>query len=85
MVEVAAEKNSTLVLPFPVELLRFLDTATKSTAAAMPAPQGEPGKPDAEAPQPRGVEQLELPPLDEVLAAPLDEVIAAAPPLRPPS
>src|SRR5262245_51378092 len=29
IVEVAAEKNSTLVLPFPVELLRFLDEATK--------------------------------------------------------
>ena len=28
VVEVAAEKNSTLVLPFPVELLRFLDRAT---------------------------------------------------------
>jgi regulator of protease activity HflC (stomatin/prohibitin superfamily) len=27
MVEVAAEKNSTLVLPFPVELLRFLEKA----------------------------------------------------------
>jgi regulator of protease activity HflC (stomatin/prohibitin superfamily) len=27
IVEVAAEKNSTLVLPFPVELLRFLDQA----------------------------------------------------------
>jgi regulator of protease activity HflC (stomatin/prohibitin superfamily) len=27
-VEVAAEKNSTLVLPFPVELLRFLEAAT---------------------------------------------------------
>jgi regulator of protease activity HflC (stomatin/prohibitin superfamily) len=27
IVEVAAEKNSTLVLPFPVELLRFLDHA----------------------------------------------------------
>jgi hypothetical protein len=26
-VEVAAEKNSTLVMPFPVELLRFLDHA----------------------------------------------------------
>jgi regulator of protease activity HflC (stomatin/prohibitin superfamily) len=47
VVEVAAEKNSTLVLPFPVELLRFLeratpeasgspddDTATLSTSAA---------------------------------------------------
>ncbi|MGH3813742.1 MAG: slipin family protein, partial [Pseudonocardiaceae bacterium] len=28
VVEVAAEKNSTLVLPFPVELLRFLEHAT---------------------------------------------------------
>ena len=28
IVEVAAEKNSTVVLPFPVELLRFLDQAT---------------------------------------------------------
>jgi regulator of protease activity HflC (stomatin/prohibitin superfamily) len=30
IVEVAAEKNSTLVLPFPVELLRFLERATGS-------------------------------------------------------
>jgi regulator of protease activity HflC (stomatin/prohibitin superfamily) len=28
VVQVASEKNSTLVLPFPVELLRFLDAAT---------------------------------------------------------
>jgi regulator of protease activity HflC (stomatin/prohibitin superfamily) len=39
VVEVAAEKNSTLVLPFPVELLRFLERATPSgTASAEPAP-----------------------------------------------
>ncbi|CAN3979187.1 slipin family protein [Kitasatospora purpeofusca] len=30
VVEVAAEKNSTLVLPFPVELLRFLDSAAET-------------------------------------------------------
>jgi regulator of protease activity HflC (stomatin/prohibitin superfamily) len=36
VVEVAAEKNSTLVLPFPVELLRFLE---RSTPAAPPAPE----------------------------------------------
>ena len=30
VVEVAAEKNSTLVLPFPVELLRFLERTTAS-------------------------------------------------------
>ena len=28
VVEVAAEKNSTLILPFPVELLRFLERST---------------------------------------------------------
>jgi regulator of protease activity HflC (stomatin/prohibitin superfamily) len=28
VVEVAAEKNSTLVMPFPVELLRFVEKAT---------------------------------------------------------
>lgn len=32
VVEVAAEKNSTLVLPFPVELLRFLERATPSAS-----------------------------------------------------
>ena len=32
IVEVAAEKNSTLVLPFPVELLRFLEQHTPTTA-----------------------------------------------------
>ena len=37
VVEVAAEKNSTLVLPFPVELLRFFDRASSSAPGA-PAP-----------------------------------------------
>jgi regulator of protease activity HflC (stomatin/prohibitin superfamily) len=32
VVEVAAEKNSTLVLPFPVELLRFLEKSTPPPA-----------------------------------------------------
>src|SRR6201998_1096261 len=51
VVEVAAEKNSTLVLPFPVELLRFLARATPqafdrrdttaTTAAGPGAPNGE--------------------------------------------
>ncbi|SDO22544.1 slipin family protein [Geodermatophilus sp. DSM 45219] len=34
MVEVAAEKNSTVVLPFPVELLRFLEHATPPASEA---------------------------------------------------
>jgi regulator of protease activity HflC (stomatin/prohibitin superfamily) len=33
IVEVAAEKNSTLVLPFPVELLRFLENNTRLSSA----------------------------------------------------
>ncbi|RBY82511.1 slipin family protein [Geodermatophilus sp. TF02-6] len=38
MVEVAAEKNSTVVLPFPVELLRFLERSTPPGAEERPAP-----------------------------------------------
>ena len=34
VVDVAAEKNSTLVMPFPVELLRFFDRATGTVGAA---------------------------------------------------
>jgi regulator of protease activity HflC (stomatin/prohibitin superfamily) len=56
VVEVAAEKNSTLVLPFPVELLRFLERAT---------PDDRPTAEDA-APS-----KMPLPrPATEVLAAP---------------
>ncbi|MGW3123307.1 slipin family protein [Streptomyces sp. NPDC001107] len=36
---VAAEKNSTLVLPFPVELLRFLEKAQQATGAPQQVPQ----------------------------------------------
>jgi regulator of protease activity HflC (stomatin/prohibitin superfamily) len=48
VVEVAAEKNSTLVLPFPVELLRFLETATSSRSAM-------PGESAATSPEPTPV------------------------------
>ena len=34
MVEVAAEKNSTLVLPFPVEMLRYFEAVATGTPAA---------------------------------------------------
>src|SRR3954447_20064129 len=37
VVEVAAEKNSTLVLPFPVELLRFLESSTPPDACTATA------------------------------------------------
>jgi regulator of protease activity HflC (stomatin/prohibitin superfamily) len=50
VVEVAAEKNSTLVLPFPVELLRFLERATPPDTA-QPAP--ETPAPETPAPETR--------------------------------
>ena len=55
VVAVAAEKNSTLVLPFPVELLRFLEHAR----GAEPAKPAESPRPVAEPPpaeEPKAVE-----------------------------
>ncbi|MEU2828833.1 slipin family protein [Streptomyces lavendulae] len=55
VVEVAAEKNSTLVMPFPVELLRYFDRAARQfdtggpdRARDVPPPRTEPaeGAPD---------------------------------------
>ena len=43
MVEVAAEKNSTLIFPIPVELLRLIDAATRRGKA--PSPTDEPDSP----------------------------------------
>jgi regulator of protease activity HflC (stomatin/prohibitin superfamily) len=43
VVEVAAERNSTLVLPFPVELLRFLERVTPTERATTDAPQSTTG------------------------------------------
>jgi regulator of protease activity HflC (stomatin/prohibitin superfamily) len=52
VVQVSAEKNSTLVLPFPVELLRFLDAATpRPPATAAPAAPAEPVAPELAAPE----------------------------------
>ena len=42
IVSVAAEKNSTLVLPFPVELLRFLERSSPSVAPKGTAPAAAP-------------------------------------------
>jgi regulator of protease activity HflC (stomatin/prohibitin superfamily) len=39
VVEVAAEKNSTLVMPFPVELLRYFDRAVQKIDSDLSAPQ----------------------------------------------
>jgi regulator of protease activity HflC (stomatin/prohibitin superfamily) len=54
IVEVAAEKNSTLVLPFPVELLRFLDQAAtglaQRTSIPDPVPVQGAGEPTSDLP-----------------------------------
>jgi regulator of protease activity HflC (stomatin/prohibitin superfamily) len=48
VVEVAAEKNSTLILPFPVELLRFLE---RSTPEKEDKPSGDSETPELTAPK----------------------------------
>jgi regulator of protease activity HflC (stomatin/prohibitin superfamily) len=50
VVDVAAEKNSTLVMPFPVELLRFFDRAIAGAAEHRPQRSSGDGRPRAEAP-----------------------------------
>jgi hypothetical protein len=41
VVEVAAERNSTLVMPIPVELLRFFDKLTPPSPAGEPKPAAD--------------------------------------------
>jgi regulator of protease activity HflC (stomatin/prohibitin superfamily) len=71
VVEVAAEKNSTLVLPFPVELLRFLE---KNPTAEVKPEAAIPDRP----PAPEGAATAELPARTEVPA------VAGSAPERPP-
>ena len=52
VVEVAAEKNSTLVLPFPVELLRFLERSTPAESARSADDAVATPRPDAPASTP---------------------------------
>jgi len=69
VVAVAAEKNSTLVLPFPVELLRFLERAQQ------PAPQ----QGTSTTPPPPPSEAV-TPSLPEAVTPPLPESDTAPPP-----
>lgn len=46
VVEVAAEKNSTLVMPIPVELLRFFDRGETDAADSADEPGSDPPNPD---------------------------------------
>ncbi|WP_406116230.1 slipin family protein [Kitasatospora purpeofusca] len=97
VVEVAAEKNSTLVLPFPVELLRFLDSAAETHRRAAAAASGQAAAPAEPAevpgaeggtPSVRAAEVHELPPLEEVLESPpldVPPVPLSDPPVVPPA
>ncbi|MEW1638736.1 SPFH domain-containing protein [Streptomyces sp. NPDC093801] len=80
VIAVAAEKNSTLVLPFPVELLRFLERAAPTPpqdarqGPARPAPAA-PAAAGPAGPPPQAVPGLPGPPAEAVpgLAAPSAE------------
>jgi hypothetical protein len=58
MVEVAAEKNSTVVLPFPVELLRFLERSTPDAAAPAHTANGRAPEPVDAIPAPAAPPEL---------------------------
>jgi regulator of protease activity HflC (stomatin/prohibitin superfamily) len=55
VVEVAAEKNSTVVLPFPVELLRFLEAHTPASPPAEATRRNPAKKADRPKPVDRGI------------------------------
>ncbi|WP_439376831.1 slipin family protein [Amycolatopsis lexingtonensis] len=61
VVQVSAEKNSTLVLPFPVELLRFLDAQTPKPAAPEPPAEAKPEVNGHATPAPRSPGDAVLP------------------------
>jgi hypothetical protein len=74
VVAVAAEKNSTLVLPFPVELLRFLERAQQpAQQPAPPAPQTQ--QPPAQ-PQPSLPEAQQRPIQPQELSAQAQQLLA---------
>jgi regulator of protease activity HflC (stomatin/prohibitin superfamily) len=82
VVEVAAEKNSTLVLPFPVELLRFFDRAS-SAATGTPSPAPAPATEAPAAAAPAQVDPAGEAAHGEVTAAERAELPKAAPPQIP--
>src|SRR6202042_2537194 len=92
VVEVAGEKNSTLVMPVPVELLRFLEkmapgpvTATGSTALAdaeaEDAARGAPAVARAEAALPLVAAAAALPELERFPPVPGVRPVSGAAPL----
>ncbi|MDX2816351.1 slipin family protein [Streptomyces sp. PA03-5A] len=82
VVAVAAEKNSTLVLPFPVELLRFLERAQPAPYPAV-GQQPAPGPPVAAAPPPGPPVAAAPPPGPAPRAAAAEAPAAGAPVVEP--
>ncbi|MFG2992181.1 slipin family protein [Streptomyces sp. NPDC048257] len=91
IVAVAAEKNSTLVLPFPVELLRFLERSAPPPAAAPVREKTAPAGPASEGPGPAEVTDadadadadagaLDGAPVPDALGGPVDGLMLDAPP-----
>jgi hypothetical protein len=78
VVEVAGEKNSTLVMPVPVELLRFFDKMTPAGPAAEVAPSladfGDAGAAEAEAAiegRPPAARPEAMPPVETIAMPPV--------------
>ncbi|MDI3385105.1 slipin family protein [Streptomyces sp. B-S-A8] len=82
VVAVAAEKNSTLVLPFPVELLRFLERSTQQTTAPGEAAQPETAQPETAQPETAQPEAPHAVPADLLPEEVMDQIrdqVGAAP------
>ena len=81
VVEVAAEKNSTLVMPFPVELLRFFDRAAPAGSVSMAATDtdetGTPAVPAAAGTP--AVPAADVPAIPAALPAPVPVAQSASP------
>jgi regulator of protease activity HflC (stomatin/prohibitin superfamily) len=73
MVEVAAERNSTLVLPFPVELLRYFEAAAHAADPAVPRA----GIPDREPAREESVPDLASASAEQILDMAPDAVRAS--------
>jgi regulator of protease activity HflC (stomatin/prohibitin superfamily) len=88
VVEVSAEKNSTLVMPVPVELLRFFEKMTPGSAPAVSGPAAEVSEPEAPELEDLGdaevaaaeaaIAHTSIPELSEPELPPVPEVEAAA-------
>ncbi|MET7789318.1 slipin family protein [Streptomyces sp900116325] len=92
VVAVAAEKNSTLVLPFPVELLRFLERAqqpvsTQQQAQLQAQPQQQQSQSPQQQPQPEQQQSPQQQPQPEQQQSPQQQppVMSAPAPAPTPS